>query len=696
MRWLRESPVACVGAFALALSTASSLAHAQQWRQLGGFSDQVASGCYDTRRNRFVDFGLFDGVIREWTGVAWNAFEEAPPAALAGRYGYSTAYDPRRSLVYLFGGQQGFSGALYNDMWAYDGLTWRQVPVTGPSWRRKALMAFDSARDRLVLYGGENPFGLINPFDAWEFDGQQWLAAPNGPPWTPGAGLVFDAARSDMLLLADATYRLRPAGWQQIAADATTPHSRICYDSVRQRVVHYRADAPTALREWDGASWTTVLSTGVPAGDESAMWFDPVAGRSRLTPNVFGERWLWDGVSLQPDARAGIADGACWSSGPPFGGCVAFGGWSFDHAINDTWAWDGVRWTQMQPASRPTARFLASATYDAVQNRMLMFGGRTAAGLLGDLWSWDGTNWAQLATSGPPPSYAAGFTFDWVRRRAVLIPGLGAYSPTSSTWEWDGASWIAASSMFVVSPWARLAYDPIRRRTVAYDGRGPFTYEWDGSQWTNVSSPASPPRSQEIALAFDLSRGRIALVSSAPGFGLWEYDGTTWARRAGVGDYRMPAQYTAEDFALTFSFHNSRLSLHDGTRVQEVMTTPSVSDSYGAPCGDTATVLMVRAPLQLGESAFALDLAVSPGEPVLFGLSATQANVPLGGGCTVWVGALTDTVFALADARGLASWLLPVPMDPALRGLSVEAQGGALTATGAVRLSQGLHLVVGG
>jgi len=691
MRSPGESRIACLGAVALALSSASETAHAQQWQQLSGWSDQFAAGAFDARRNRFVDCGTFD-VVREWTGVAWNASESTAPAALVGGVDYSTAFDSRRGRIYVFGDLR--AGGL-RDCWFYDGIAWAQTPPFAATPRRRPAMTYDAARDRLVVYGGENPLGLVNPFDTWEFDGQQWLAGPPGPQWTHGAAVVFDVARSDVLLLDDATYRLTASSWQQIAPDATTPRSRLCYDPLRQRVVHWRADGTPALREWDGTSWTTMLLTGVPAAFTPAMWFDAAAGRTMLLGDLGRGPWSWDGAVLRSHASRLVAGGACWGSGPPSGHCVAFGGWSVDHALDETWTWDGRRWSQLHPTTRPPARVEASATYDPLGNRMLMFGGRSATAFLGDLWSFDGTNWTQLASSGPPPSYADAFTFDWLRQRAVLIEGLGS-GLASTTWEWNGINWIAAPNTFPASRWARLCYDPFRARTIAYDGNLGLTCEWDGVRWTTVATPLRPPTSRDVAMTYDLARRRVALVGSAPGFGHWEYDGTTWTQRTGAGTYQLYSGLAAADFVLTCSFATGRLSLFDGNRVQEVMSTPPVSDSYGTPCGDTPTVLMVRAPLQVGESAFALDLAVAPGEPVLFGLSASQANVPLGGGCTVWVGALVDTALGLADARGLASWLLPVPADPALRGLAAFAQGGALTATGAIRLSQGMHLVVGG
>ena len=83
---------------------------------------------------------------------------------------------------------------------------------------------------------------------------------------------------------------------------------------------------------------------------------------------------------------------------------------------------------------------------DPVRGRILLFGGKDAAGELGDTWEWDGVGWTQLQPS-VTPSLRAGhaMAFDPVRQRIVLFGGRRGASSLGDTWEWDGSGWTLAA-----------------------------------------------------------------------------------------------------------------------------------------------------------------------------------------------------------------------------------------------------------
>ena len=62
-------------------------------------------------------------------------------------------YDTARALTVLFGGQTStyFTSA---ETWEWNGATWAQRLVSGPSTRSYAAMAYDAARGVSVLFGG--------------------------------------------------------------------------------------------------------------------------------------------------------------------------------------------------------------------------------------------------------------------------------------------------------------------------------------------------------------------------------------------------------------------------------------------------------------------------------------------------------------------------------------------------------------
>ena len=54
---------------------------------------------------------------------------------------------------------------------------------------------------------------------------------------------------------------------------------------------------------------------------------------------------------------------------------------------DDTWAWNGYRWEQLQPATHPSARFGSSLAYFPPTRQLVLFGGRTdGRQTLGDTW----------------------------------------------------------------------------------------------------------------------------------------------------------------------------------------------------------------------------------------------------------------------------------------------------------------------
>ena len=193
----------------------------------------------------------------------------------------------------------------------------------------------------------------------------------------------------------------------------------------------------------------------------------------------------------------------------------------------------------------PAARVQHAAIYDPVRNRMLLFGGLAGSSLKNDVWELGlaGTpTWKLLSVGGTPPSPRRGASaiYDPVRDR-MLIYGGAAPSPQGDLW---------ALSLGTSPAWTQLTptgtppasrsgqsaiYDPVRDRMVVFGGQTGLTYRNDAwalslagtPAWSSVAPSGGPPdlRSRHSAI-YDSVRDRMVVFGGTNGTDLW---GDLWS-----------------------------------------------------------------------------------------------------------------------------------------------------------------------
>ena len=221
-----------------------------------------------------------------------------------------------------------------------------------------------------MLFGGLGP-GLLRLTDTWLWNGRDWVQA--NPAFTPlgtiQEGMTFFSGTGTVLMYSGLfiveeglhLYSWNGSDWADLTFTGGPPLSAfqggLSVDPVRRVVVLLAYDVnQTALQHWefDGTTWTH---------------------RDVTTPPT---RSL---VQTVTDERTHTI--------------VMFGG----IGMNDTWTWDGARWTQLQPRHSPSMRSSTgprpTLAYDAERGRVVLFGGydEKAAGSLNDTWTWDGRDW---------------------------------------------------------------------------------------------------------------------------------------------------------------------------------------------------------------------------------------------------------------------------------------------------------------
>jgi len=223
---------------------------------------------------------------------------------------------------------------------------------------------------------------------------------------------------------------------------------------------------------------------------------------------------------------------------------VLYGGLTAEQDFEDTWEWDGTRWTQFN-AEGPGPREAAGMTYDSGRERVVLFGGAQRSKAMNDTWEWDGVQWTRVSTDGPTTRFPAGFAYDMAHQNVMLFGGHTfdnqGFTTYADTWTWDGVNWQQISSEGP-SPrdGARAIFIPTVRQILLFGGAEigisvtnlNDTWLWNGAQWKQVDVEG-PPARVHPALAFDESRGVVVMTGGSNGPGIilsdtWEWDGQTW------------------------------------------------------------------------------------------------------------------------------------------------------------------------
>lgn len=303
-----------------------------------------------------------------------------PPVACArpelnGRAGHATAYDGRRQQVLLFGGRSDAPGDPYpGSTWAWNGAGWVCLSDDGPPGREDAEMVWDAARERMVLFGGRRRVGQSETIltDTWEWDGQRWsMRDSTGPEPRVHMVMAFDVATRSIVLAGGGS-----------------------------RIANYRD-----TWQWQGAGWSRQTSvvpegcipntmvSGVTAALLVCAQMDSVAGRIGL----FGVRLLelrnrqWTPAS-DPGPRFSPRAATAASREQ----ILLFDGWPPPQAPAVTQVFERGAWSVAEGPG-PEKRRSPSLAYDAGRRRIVLYGGSDDSGIRNDTWEWDGAKWTRAS-----------------------------------------------------------------------------------------------------------------------------------------------------------------------------------------------------------------------------------------------------------------------------------------------------------
>ena len=300
-----------------------------------------------------------------------------------------------------------------------------------------------------------------------------WSQARGGgtPPLPRDAQqMVYDPATRSVLVFGGKGTRDRyfndlwayhaGGGWGRLSPQGVLPPARfgpgMAYDSARNRIVVFGGVLRTAYQP-SNDTWVY--------DPESSAWQHSSSPGASPAPRLYPSM-IYD--------KAG-------------GKTILFGGWTGTSAFNDTWSYDlpAGRWTRVNTAGAPSARWGASMVYDPANGTVILFGGLFGSydgrSRLGDTWIYNPARriWTNSRPSGPvPPARAyAAMAYDQANGTVILFGGFAgpqglladtwAYNPATNKWNMlatghDGPSRRDFSSM---------AYDQAANTIVLFGGQ---------------------------------------------------------------------------------------------------------------------------------------------------------------------------------------------------------------------------------
>lgn len=233
---------------------------------------------------------------------------------------------------------------------------------------------------------------------------------------------------------------------------------------------------------------------------------------------------------------------------PATHGLVLFGGVD---SSDETWLWDGRRWTPVTPKSSPPARAGAAIAYDPATRLLMLYGGEGSneGTQFNDTWAWNGTTWRRLDGGGPSGPFVgngASMAWDGARGQMLLVTSAGT-DTDGETWSWNGTRWVREprGDLVALVIAGTMAYDP-RSETVLMitpligDNAHSAVFGWNGSSWhpllaqgpeldgVALGEPVNGPGGQVndvVACSSVTSSATFVLQASC-----WEWETTRWAQ----------------------------------------------------------------------------------------------------------------------------------------------------------------------
>lgn len=323
-----------------------------------------------------------------------------PPAR---NYSAITA-DRRRGEVLMFGGRIPNLGSALDDLWSFNGRSWRlRSVVQAPPPRFSHAMAYDPRRGVTVVTGGASDVATLQRrVDTWEWNGSQWRqTSATGSPAEHLGSMAWDDVGQRMLLYVAAD-RTGCAGCRTDAG---------LYEYDDDGGWQFVGEAPLLA----GDSNTTPILAARPSGVQVAG----VAGNElQVHALTAGDRWV-QRVAFDAGTGGFFHRAHCYDPGRQKMVTIIQNSASVrtfldpgDGGLELVSTWDS------NAARSMTSRVLAAPGWDPASRLTLIHGGFGTSDTPNDTFSWDGERLRRV--TGPAPALS-----DVASTQLVALPPAG-------------------------------------------------------------------------------------------------------------------------------------------------------------------------------------------------------------------------------------------------------------------------------
>ncbi len=440
---------------------------------------------------------------------------------------------------------------------------WRKMRTgtIAPTGRSMFSYAYNSQNAKTILFGGLDPYsypaGMAQTL-VYDLDAKNWIQMnPATSPSVRHRHSMAYASNSDKVILYGGY------NYASILPDTWS------YDYVTNNWTNMNPATNPGSRYYHSIAYNShfdnvILFGGFSLGLPSTTW----------AYNLTANNWTNMNPVSKPSGRYSHSMVYAANSGKIilFGGDGQWGGYL---PLNDTWIYDQTmnNWTNMNPVSRPNARFGHSMVYDAVSDKVILYGGYNGSSHFNDTWVYDLTtnNWTKMnPVSKPNARYYHGLVYTADSGKTVLFGGSdthgysGGMNHYSDTWTYDLTTnrWVEA---FPVTPIPRhrhsMAYDVNSDQAILFGGfdakyfDDTWMYNVTANNWTNMNPVTKPSARDGHSMVYDVGSEEVILFGGYDGSYLsdtWVYNLTpnTWTQ---MNPLTMPKARSGHSMVFTAS-----------------------------------------------------------------------------------------------------------------------------------------------